>query len=185
VFVMDEEETQIAPCDRQFASKSTGKRAMQLFAGPMMNFVLAIVIFFILGLIQGVPMKEAIIDMVEPGTPDAEAGFKHGDEVISVDGTPIPTSDAFTDIVQESPEKEVTVTLLRQSDTTEEVTVVPARKETQWITFGQIGVTHMYEKSVFRTLEWGITQTYDTTKLILTNLMMLITGQYSIDMLSG
>ncbi|HLR07961.1 MAG TPA: RIP metalloprotease RseP [Bacillota bacterium] len=185
VFVMDEEETQIAPYDRQFASKSTGKRAMQLFAGPMMNFVLAIVIFFILGLIQGVPMKEAIIDKVEPGTPAAEAGFKHGDEVISVDGTPISTWDAFTDIVQESPEKELTVTLLRQNDTTEEVTVVPAKKETQGITFGQIGVTHMYEKSVFRTLEWGITQTYDTTKLILTNLMMLITGQYSIDMLSG
>src|SRR5699024_9031709 len=82
VDVMDEEETQIAPYDRQFASKSTGKRAMQLFAGPMMNFVLAIVIFFILGLIQGVPMKEAIIDKVEPGTPAAEAGFKHGDEVI-------------------------------------------------------------------------------------------------------
>src|SRR5699024_11640112 len=95
---MDEEETQIAPYDRQFASKSTGKRAMQLFAGPMMNFVLAIVIFFILGLIQGVPMKEAIIEKVEPGTPAAEAGFKHGDEVISVDGTPISTWDAFTEI---------------------------------------------------------------------------------------
>src|SRR5699024_10549257 len=37
-FVMDERETQIAPYDRQFASKSVGKRAMQLFAGPMMNF---------------------------------------------------------------------------------------------------------------------------------------------------
>src|SRR5699024_6982152 len=68
VFVMDEEETKIAPYDRQFASKITGKRAMQLFAGPMMNFVFAIVIFFILRLIQGVPMKEAIIDTVEPGT---------------------------------------------------------------------------------------------------------------------
>src|SRR5699024_5172930 len=113
VFVMDEEETQIAPYDRQFASKSTGKRAMQLFAGPMTNLVLAIVIFFILGLIHGVLMKEAMIDKVEPRSPAAEAGFKHGDEVISVDGTPISTWDAFTDILQESPEKELTVTLLR------------------------------------------------------------------------
>src|SRR5690625_3182625 len=48
-FIMDEQETQIAPYDRQFASKSPGKRAMQLFAGPMMNFLLAIVIFIILG----------------------------------------------------------------------------------------------------------------------------------------
>src|SRR5699024_12438254 len=44
-FIMDEVRTQIAPYDRQFASKSVGKRAMQLFAGPMMNFLLALVIF--------------------------------------------------------------------------------------------------------------------------------------------
>src|SRR5690625_740225 len=43
-FIMDERETQIAPYNRQFASKSVGQRAMQLFAGPMMNFLLAIVI---------------------------------------------------------------------------------------------------------------------------------------------
>src|SRR5699024_4929416 len=50
--VIDEKATQIAPYNRQFASKSVGKRAMQLFAGPMMNFLLAIVIFVILGFIQ-------------------------------------------------------------------------------------------------------------------------------------
>ena len=42
VFVEDGVETQIAPWDRQFASKSLGQRAMAIFAGPMMNFVLAI-----------------------------------------------------------------------------------------------------------------------------------------------
>src|SRR5699024_8767700 len=54
-FVEDERETQIAPYDRQFASKSVGQRGMQLFAGPMMNFVLAILLFLVIGLIQGVP----------------------------------------------------------------------------------------------------------------------------------
>lgn len=39
LFVMDEKETLIAPYDRQFASKTPGQRAMQLFAGPMMNFL--------------------------------------------------------------------------------------------------------------------------------------------------
>lgn len=33
MFVVDERETQIAPFDRQFASKTVGQRAMQLFAG--------------------------------------------------------------------------------------------------------------------------------------------------------
>lgn len=52
MFVMDEKETQIAPYDRQFASKTVPQRAMQLFAGPLMNFVLAIILFLILDLLR-------------------------------------------------------------------------------------------------------------------------------------
>src|SRR5690625_796044 len=60
-FIMDGMETQIAPYDRQFASKSVGQRAMQLFAGPMMNFILAIIIFIFIGLYQGVPSDKPFI----------------------------------------------------------------------------------------------------------------------------
>ena len=80
-FIMDERETQIAPFDRQFASKTVGQRAMQLFAGPMMNFILAIVIFIILGLVQGVPTDRALIGEVEPDSPAEAAGLLAGDEV--------------------------------------------------------------------------------------------------------
>src|SRR5699024_1479997 len=63
-FIMDEQKTQIAPFNRQFASKTVGQRAMQLFAGPLMNFLLAIVIFIILVFIQGVPIDQAIVGEV-------------------------------------------------------------------------------------------------------------------------
>ena len=55
VLVEDGIESHIAPYDRQFASKTLGQRAMAIFAGPMMNFVLAFVIFLIIGLLQGIP----------------------------------------------------------------------------------------------------------------------------------
>ncbi|MGV2787045.1 RIP metalloprotease RseP, partial [Clostridium perfringens] len=38
-------ETQIAPRDRQFGSKTVGQRALAIFAGPVMNFILAFVLF--------------------------------------------------------------------------------------------------------------------------------------------
>ena len=38
-------DTQIAPVDRQFGSKTVGQRAMAIAAGPMMNFILAFVLF--------------------------------------------------------------------------------------------------------------------------------------------
>src|SRR5690606_38554719 len=58
VIVDDQVESQIAPWDRQFGSKTLGQRTMTIFAGPMMNFVLAIVILTILAMIQGVPVDE-------------------------------------------------------------------------------------------------------------------------------
>ncbi len=54
------QKTLIAPYDRQFESKSVGKRAMAIFAGPLFNFILAFFIFLAIGLLQGVPMNEPL-----------------------------------------------------------------------------------------------------------------------------
>src|SRR5699024_3438745 len=102
-FVMDGIKTQIAPYDRQFASKTVGQRAMQLFAGPMMNFILAIVIFIIIGLVQGVPTDKAVIGEVQPDSPAKTAGLEAGDEVVQVNDTAVSTWMAFTEIIQQHP----------------------------------------------------------------------------------
>jgi regulator of sigma E protease len=188
-FVMDEKETQIAPYNRQFASKSPGKRAMQLFAGPMMNFVLAVFIFIIIGIGQGTPVEEAKLGEVYEDTAAEEAGFLPEDEIINIEGTPISTWEAFTEIVRENPSEELEMTVLREGEEVDLV-VTPSEAEGmneqgETIHFGQIGVTAAFEKSVFGTLTYGFEQTYETTKMILTNLMMLVTGQVSIELLSG
>ncbi|MFC4557156.1 RIP metalloprotease RseP [Virgibacillus kekensis] len=183
-YVMDEKETQIAPYDRQFASKSVPQRAMQLFAGPMMNFLLAILIFIIVGLIQGVPVERAVVSGVQDGSPADEAGLQKGDEIVQIEGNSISTWDEFTEIVRENPDNELNMTVQRNGET-ESLSVTPKVIESQGVEYGQVGVQRAFEKSVPGTLKYGVTQTYDTTKLILTNLGMLVTGQLPIETLSG
>ncbi|MFC0301389.1 RIP metalloprotease RseP [Virgibacillus soli] len=183
-FIMDENKTQIAPYDRQFASKTVGQRAMQLFAGPMMNFVLAIVLFFILGIIQGVPSEQALVGQVQPNSPAEQAGFEAGDTIIQIDGTAISTWEEFSQIVQQYPNEELTMVVNRDGNT-EELAVTPKKIERQGEEVGQIGISLGFEKSLFKTVTYGFEQTYTTTKLILTNLAMLVTGQFSIDQLAG
>ncbi|PAV30034.1 RIP metalloprotease RseP [Virgibacillus profundi] len=185
-FVMDEKETQIAPYDRQFASKSVGKRAMQLFAGPMMNFILAIVIFVLIGLIWGIPSEEAKMGEIQAGSPAEEAGLQQNDEIIEMEGNSISTWDEFTSIVRDNPGQELDM-IVQRGESQESLTVIPneVTLEGQEEAIGQIGVYTAIEKSFFGTFKYGFTQTYEYTKLILTNLMMLVTGQYSIEMLSG
>lgn len=185
LFVMDETETQIAPYDRQFASKSVGQRAMQLFAGPMMNFLLAIFIFFILGVIQGVPSKEAFVGEIMPESPAEEAGFQSGDKIVLIDGKSIHSWEEFTTIVREHPCDELTMTVERDG-MTEQLEVVPKKVEIEEdMTIGQIGISALYEKSLMKSVQFGFTYTYEVSTLIFKSLGMLISGQYSLDMLAG
>lgn len=182
--VMDGMEAQIAPYDRQFQSKTVGQRAMQLFAGPMMNFVLAIVIFVIIGLVQGVPSEKPIIGEVLEDSPAMTAGLEQGDEVVQINGQPITTWLEFTQIIREHPNEAIELVVVRDgSEMT--LSVTPREAVIEERVIGQIGVLNAYEKSFIKTITYGFELTYETTKLILVNLVMLISGQLSLDMLSG
>lgn len=188
-FIMDERKTQIAPYDRQFASKTAGQKAMQLFAGPMMNFILAIILFLILGLAQGVPVDEAKMGEIQPNTPAEEAGLMENDVVIMIEDQSISSFKDFQSIVRVNPGQELAMTVLRNGEEIE-LNIVPNQVESvnekgEPIQVGQIGVYQAFEKSIIGALKNGFEQTYEITKLVLTNLMMLITGQVPLDILSG
>ncbi|MCZ0702598.1 regulator of sigma E protease [Natronobacillus azotifigens] len=183
-YIMNEVETQIAPYDRQFASKSKKARAMQLFAGPLMNFLLAFVIFAILGAAHGMAVEEAIMGDIQPNSPAAEAGFVSGDEVVAIEGMPISTWIEFQETVRANPEETLSMTIDR-SGSEQELVVVPRSVDLNGNDVGQIGVTQYLEKSFWRAIPYGVTETYETGKMILQSLAMLVTGQFSIEMLSG
>src|SRR5699024_4807603 len=144
-------------------------------------------IFIIIGLVQGVPAEEALIDDVLPGAPAEEAGFQAGDVIVEIDEEKVSSWEQFTMIVRGNPDKELSMVVERDDgervtlDVTPELNVDENTEEE----IGQIGVYPGFEKSFIKTIKHGFIQTYETTKLILVNLMMLITGQLSIEMLSG
>lgn len=185
-FIMDEQKTQIAPFNRQFASKTVGQRAMQLFAGPLMNFLLAIVIFIILGFIQGVPIDQVVIGEVQPDSPAAEAGMEANDEILLVDNNKVEKFSDVSSYIMDRPNEQIEFEVLRDGNK-EVLNITPKKVDAEGTDIGQIGVLFdvAYEKSFFKTFKYGFTQTFDTTQMIITNLAMLITGQLSLDMLSG
>ena len=78
-------EFQIAPYNRTLNSKKKSARAMVMFGGPLMNFLLALVVFFIAGLIQGyVNYDSSVLDDITEGTPAYIAGLRDDDEIINL-----------------------------------------------------------------------------------------------------
>ncbi|HSX50228.1 MAG TPA: sigma E protease regulator RseP [Cellvibrio sp.] len=96
VKMLDEREGDVLPEERHLAfnNKTVWQRIAIVAAGPLANFLLAILLFWIL-LLQGQRDLIPVIDTVAPGSIAAEAGLEKGQEIIEVDGEPTPTWQAL------------------------------------------------------------------------------------------
>ena len=180
------QETLIAPYDRQFESKSLGSRALAIFAGPLFNFILAFFIFLALGLMNGVPTNEPIISEVKPDTPAEIAGMKKDDLITGVDGKSIDSWPKFSEAIQKSAGVPMSIEVDRAGKQVV-LDVVPDTVEDAGQEFGQIGVMYSspLEKGFIKSIVFGAEQTYTWTVKIFELLGMLVTGQFTIDALSG
>ena len=80
-----------------FHAKPLHKRAAVVAAGPIANFLLAIVIFAVMFAFVGVRTTAPVVDKVLADAPAARAGFKAGDLVLEIDGRQI---DSFNDVLR-------------------------------------------------------------------------------------
>ena len=78
-----------------FFHKPVSQRAAVVAAGPIANFILAIVIFAAVFSIYGRQSSSARVDAVQTGSAAADAGFHPGDVVLSIDGR---TVNSFSDM---------------------------------------------------------------------------------------
>jgi regulator of sigma E protease len=92
VKMLDEREGEVAEAelDQAFNRKGVWQRIAIVAAGPIANFVLAVLLFWIM-LIPGTTDLSPLIGKVEEGSIAAEAGLESGQEIVAVDGVPTVT----------------------------------------------------------------------------------------------
>lgn len=184
-YIYDGQRTQIAPYNRQFGSKTLAQRAIAIFAGPFMNFALAAVILMTFALIQGLPVDKPIVgDVIEDGAA-IEVGLQKGDYVVAIDGKPLETWGDLTSVIQRSPNKELLFKINRDGQVFEVAIVPDARTGPNEQVDGFIGIYPPTEFAVVGAIVFGFTQTWEYIVLIIESLGMLITGQFTLDHLSG
>ena len=183
--VEDGSETQIAPYDRQFASKTLGQRTMTIFAGPMMNFVLAFFIFIIVALLQGIPSNDPMLGKLTQDGVALSSGLKEGDVVQAIDNVEISGWSDVVEVIRKSPEKEITFSIEREGNTLDVPITPRLSKLENGETIGVIGVYSPTEKSALQSIKYGATETYFWTKEIFVSLGKLVSGQFTLDALSG
>ena len=95
VKMLDEREGEVAEADkkRAFNNQVISKRIAIVFAGPAFNFIFAIFAYWLM-FVSGVPGVKPIVGDVEPSSYAASAGFRAGDEILSIENQPTPTWEA-------------------------------------------------------------------------------------------
>ncbi|MFA7561075.1 MAG: site-2 protease family protein [Candidatus Izemoplasmatales bacterium] len=90
-YVDDKKQVQIAPKSRRFDSKTIPQRFLTTFGGPLMNFILALVVFLIVAFSIGVPDgKSTIVSDVNELAPAGEV-LEAGDRIVSINGVEVNT----------------------------------------------------------------------------------------------
>ncbi len=92
VKMLDEREGEVIPCElnQAFNRKPVLQRMAIVVAGPVANFLLAIVLYWIL-FMHGVPGLRPVLGEVPQGTPAAQAQLHAGEIIVSINGEAIPS----------------------------------------------------------------------------------------------
>lgn len=179
-----EQPMQIAPFDRQFASKKVWPKFLTIVAGPVFNIVLTIFLFSLYTGMTGVNDKLPVYTVAK-NSPAAEAGMKPGDVIQKVNGQQVSTIDMLRAELVNSKGQTVPIVIQRGNET-KTIHVTPQKQGEAFIIGTTFDERQMKREATFgEVVREGFTQTYDWSVLILDGFRGLVTGQISLDSLGG
>ncbi len=150
-----------------------------------------------LGISQWWPKVPAVIGGLQPDGAATAAGLLIGDQVIAVDGAAIETWRDWVLLIRANPEKELQITVERESTGTVDLQLTPKAKEAQGSTIGFIGAWETLSSEQagkarvvvkYPPLEAftnGLARTWEMSVLTLRMLQKLLIGEAAIENISG
>jgi regulator of sigma E protease len=124
------------PDPDSFPAKRVGQRMAIVAAGPLANFVFAMLALAMLFATVGRPFTPAEVGEVQANSPAQAAGLIPGDRIVAVDGEPLESFEQLQGIVRGRPEETLTFTIERAGETLD-IPVTPELTEIE-DRFGQI-----------------------------------------------
>lgn len=171
-----------------FHDKPVLSRAIVVAAGPIANFLLAMVLFAGLFIALGTPVTLPVVGGVVPDSAASRAGLLANDRIVTIGGKPIATFEDLQHAIASHPAQTLAMTIQRDgSERTIEVT--PDSHEADGHQVGMLGVrggaVEYHHVSVPVAIWSGISQTYTITAETFGGLAQMISGSRGTEDLGG
>jgi len=103
--------------DRQklFILKPLYQRSIIVAAGPLANFALAILTFFLINMLVGKDITPALINEVQKDSPAFEAGLKKNDKILSIDSHEVESINEVSMFINTSTSEKIEFKILRNN----------------------------------------------------------------------
>ena len=177
-----------------YVCKTPLQRIAILLAGPLANFVLAVFLYFIASLL-GINVLSPVIGKVKKDSPAFNAKLQKGDEIVKINDKSIVIWQDISKHIQKSDINQNIKFLIKRNNTLKTIFIKPKILQTKNI-FGEVvhkkmigiganGDSKVVYYSFFEAIIYGISQTYESSKLIFLSVQKLLTGVVSTNEVGG
>lgn len=187
--VYEDDDTNKIPKDKFMCNKKWWQRIIILAAGVFNNFLLAIVILFVMALIWGATNLEPKIAEAVEGYPVAESGIKAGDVITSINGHKVSTWDqAQIYLIMKSTNDEYLIEVKHEDGSVQEYNVKPLITKNEdgeeQRTYG-FKIAQTTETGFFASLKFAWQKFSSLISTMWITVINLFTGKISVSSLSG
>lgn len=175
------------PEDKQMYSKTWIQRFLTIIAGVMFNFILAIILLFIVGLFNGAPQNKNIISGISKDYPIAKTNIKEKDIIIAVNNKKVNSQDMLMLELTVHNGETLTFTVKHKNGEKEKVKVKPKKVKIDDQEIYKYGfeVESKIEKGVIPSIKYAFVKTGNLLNQMTHIILYLITGKLSLNSLSG
>lgn len=179
--------------EKTFQAKPLWQRALIVFAGPAMNFAIAIAILAAFNFAYGKLEVPPVVAAVQEDSAAERIGLQAGDRFVEVGGKPIESFNELRSIVAPNPGATFDMVIERSGERREIRFEVPAVVERDRFgnefKVGILGVAsgggEVIPVGPGEALVLGVQQTGETVELMVLGVWQIITGRRSVDELGG
>lgn len=187
--IYEDDDSEKIPKDKFMCNRPWYQRLIILVAGVFNNFLLAIILLFIIALIWGAQSLKPVIYNVTEGKPVAEAGIVAGDVITAVNDTKVTTWDKTQLLLLlKSEDDKYDITVKHKDGTSDTYEIVPEitkdEEGNESRVFG-IEIKNEVSKGFVPAIKYAFQKFFSTLDQMCLTLVNLFTGGLSINNLSG
>ena len=185
---VEDDDLKKIPKDKRLQAKKPWQRFLIMFFGAGNNFIFAILLLFLIGLIWGGSSMEPVVTSVLKNSAASTSGIEAGDVILEINGHSISTTDDISlYLAVADPEEASDIKIEKEDGSVETYSVQPKKKKVDGETTYQygIGMEQEVEHGIFSAIRWTFKKTGSIFKQMGITVYYLFTGGIGLSQLSG